>query len=122
MMSFGGWGLETSHRSRRVASEASFEDGIAQILYQRAHDICYESPLTFRQTSRKTNAEMKRALEEDTSGRGKYNEYTAEERAQIGKFATEHGSGNLPWNMADDGTPSDYCYSVWVLVTAFSLT
>ena len=33
------------------------------------------------------------------------------------------GSGNLPWNMADDGTPSDYCYSVWALVvTAFSLT
>ena len=33
------------------------------------------------------------------------------------------GRGNLPWNMADDGTPSDYCYSVWVLVvTTFSLT
>ena len=34
---------------------------------------------------------MKRALEQDTSGRGKYNEYTPEERGQIGKFATEHG-------------------------------
>ena len=39
----------------------------------------------------KTNAEVKRAQEEDTSGRGKYNEYTPEERAQIGKFAAEHG-------------------------------
>ena len=39
----------------------------------------------------KTNAEVKRAQEEDTSGHGKYNEYTPEERAQIGKFATEHG-------------------------------
>ena len=33
----------------------------------------------------KTNAEVKRAQEEDTSGHGKYNEYTPEERAQIGK-------------------------------------
>ena len=49
-------------------SEASFEDGVVQVLYQRAPDIPYESPLSFRQTSRKTNAELKRALEEDTSG------------------------------------------------------
>ena len=28
-----------------------------------------------------TNAEVKRVLEEDTSGCGKYNEYTPEERA-----------------------------------------
>ena len=40
---------------------------------------------------KKTNAEVKRALEEDTSGRGKYNEYMPEEGAQIGKFAAEHG-------------------------------
>ena len=40
----------------------------------------------------KTNAKvMKRVQEEDTSGRGKYNEYTSEERVQIGKFAAEHG-------------------------------
>ena len=39
----------------------------------------------------KTNAEVKCAQEEDISGRGKYNEYTPEERAQIGKFAAEHG-------------------------------
>ena len=39
----------------------------------------------------KTNAEVKCALEEDTSGHGKYNEYMLEERAQIGKFAAEHG-------------------------------
>ena len=39
----------------------------------------------------KTNTEVKRAQEENTSGRGKYNEYTPEERAQIGKFAAEHG-------------------------------
>ena len=38
-----------------------------------------------------TNAEVKRAQEEDASGRGKYGEYTPEERAQIGKFAAEHG-------------------------------
>ena len=40
---------------------------------------------------KKTNAEVKRELEEDTSGRGKYNEYMPEEGAQIGKFAAEHG-------------------------------
>ena len=39
----------------------------------------------------KTNAEVKCALEEDTSGRGKYNEYMPEKRAQIGTFAAEHG-------------------------------
>ena len=31
----------------------------------------------------KMNAEVKHALEEDTSGRGKYNEYTPEERALL---------------------------------------
>ena len=39
----------------------------------------------------KTNAEVKCALEKDTSGRGKYNEYMPEKRAQIGTLAAEHG-------------------------------
>ena len=36
-----------------VNSEASFEDGVVQVPCQRAPDIPYESPLSFRQTSRK---------------------------------------------------------------------
>ena len=33
------------------------------------------------------------------------------------------GSRNLPWNMADNSTPLDYCYSIRILVvTTFSLT
>ena len=39
MMSFGGWGLETSHHKCQSTREASFEDGIIQVLYQRAPDI-----------------------------------------------------------------------------------
>ena len=91
MMSFVGgvWKLLTT--SVRDECEASFEDGVVQVLYQRVPDIPYESPLSFRQTSLKTNVEVKRVQEEDTSGCGKYNEYTPEERAQIGKFAAEHG-------------------------------
>ena len=47
----GVWKLLTT--SVRDECEASFEDGIVQVLYQRAPDIPYESPLSFRQTSRK---------------------------------------------------------------------
>lgn len=39
----------------------------------------------------RTNADVKQALEGDNKGRGKYNEYTSEVRAQIGKYAAEHG-------------------------------
>ena len=55
MMSFGGRGLETS-----LVSEASFENGVVQVLYQKAPDIPYESPLSDKQVD-KTNAEVKRA-------------------------------------------------------------
>ena len=43
----------------------------------------------------KTNAEVKRAQEEDTFGHGKYNEYTPEERAQIGKNMDPQGSQTI---------------------------
>ena len=79
----GVWKLLTT--SVRDECEASVEDGIVQVLYQRVPDILRKSPFT-----KKTNAEVKRA-QEDTSGRGKYNEYTPEEKAQIGKFAAEQG-------------------------------
>ena len=39
----------------------------------------------------RTNADVKQVLEGDNKGRGKYNEYTSEVRAQIGKYAAEHG-------------------------------
>ena len=79
------WWVGSGNFSRPVSEyecEASFEDGVVQILYQREPDIPYESSLAFRQTSRKKkNAEVKHALEEDTSVCSKYNEYTPEERA-----------------------------------------
>ena len=40
------------------------------------------------------NEEVKRTMEQDGTskkGRGKYNDYTAEERAKIGKYAAENG-------------------------------
>ena len=61
--------------SVRGGCEASFEDGVVQVLYQRATDIPYESPLSDKHVE-KTNAEVERAQEEDTSGRGRYNGYT----------------------------------------------
>ena len=48
-----GWIWKLLTTSVRDKCEASFEDGIVQVLYQRAPDIPYESPLSFRQTSRK---------------------------------------------------------------------
>ena len=55
----------------RLVSEyeckASFEDGVVQVLHQRA--TTKVPSLSDKQVA-KTNAEVKRALEEDTSGRG----------------------------------------------------
>ena len=56
----GVWKLFTT--GVRDKCEASFEDGVVQVLYQRAPDIPYESPLSFRQTSQKMNAEDTSAL------------------------------------------------------------
>ena len=39
MMSFDEWGLETSHHKCQSTREASFEDGVMQVLYQRVPDI-----------------------------------------------------------------------------------
>ena len=47
----GVWKLLTT--SVRDECEASFEDGVVQVLYKRAPDIPYESPLSFRQTKSK---------------------------------------------------------------------
>ena len=52
MMPFGGWGLELLTTRVRDDYEAGFEDGVVQVLYQRAPNIPYESPLSFSQTSR----------------------------------------------------------------------
>ena len=92
--------------SVRDECEASFEDGIVQVLYQRAPDIPYESPLSFRQVE-KTNVEVKRAQEEDISGRGKYNEYTPEHRLE-----------GLPLNM-DPQRQSDISQSFCPVSLAF---
>ena len=63
-------------------------------LYRHSTRECLTYPTKVPSLSDKqvktTNTEVKRA-QEDTSGRGKYNKYTPEERAQIGKFAAEHG-------------------------------
>ena len=85
----GVWKLLAT--SVRDECEASFEDVVVQVLYQRAPDYPTKVPSLSDKQVEKTNVEVKRAQEEDTSGRGKYNEYTPEERAQIGKFAAEHG-------------------------------
>lgn len=42
----------------------------------------------------RVNEDVKRTMEQDETskkGRGKYNDYTAKERAQIGKYAAENG-------------------------------
>ena len=58
--------------------------------YSTRHTL-RKSPL--RQTSRKNERRSEACARRRYLGfgRGKYNEYTPEERAQIGKFAAEHG-------------------------------
>ena len=57
---------------------------------------CESSSLTEKDLE-KANARVKRSIEgegtkpEKASLRGKYNDYTAKERAQIGKYAAENG-------------------------------
>ena len=90
MMSFGGWGLELLTTTVRVRVKLASK--MALYKYFTRERLTYPtkvSSLSDKQVEQ-TNAEVKRALEEDTSGHGKY-EYTPEERAQIGKFAAEHG-------------------------------
>ena len=62
-----GGGLEAS-----VRVWVNLEDVVVQVLCQRAPDIPYENSLSLRQASQKMNAEVKRVLEEDTSGHDSY--------------------------------------------------
>ena len=79
----------------RLVSETTVKLALKMALYRYStrERLTYPTkvPSLSDKQVEKTNAEVKRAQEEDTSGRGKHNEYTPEEKAQIGKFAAEHG-------------------------------
>ena len=77
-ISFGGWGLETSHdqcQSRSVKLALK----MTTYRYFTRESLTYPTkvPSLSGKQVEKTNAE------EDTSGRGKYNKYTPEERALL---------------------------------------
>ena len=63
--------------------------------YSPALAMATKMPLLAKKEVEEANAGMKEVLEVDKSsedaGRGKYNDYMAEERGMIGKYAAEHG-------------------------------
>ena len=65
----GVWKLLTT--SVRDECEASFEDGVVQVLTRERLTYPTKVPSLSDKQVEKTNAEVKRAQEEDTSGRGK---------------------------------------------------
>ena len=82
MMSFGGWGLETSHnygtsvRVRVWTVKLALKMALYRYFTRERQTYPTKVPSLSDKQVEKTNAEVKRTLEEDTSGRGKYNEYT----------------------------------------------
>ena len=104
MMSFGGQGLETSHHKCQSTSEASFEDGIVQVLYQRAPDIPYESPLSFRQTSRKNKRRSEACTRRGYLWPQQVQRISARRKSTDWKLAAEHGptkSKLLSWKVPE---------------------
>ncbi len=84
----------------RVQSVPVSTSRLSSLLWQAMALLKYFSPSLPKKVPSLTENELKEAnaavkqLQEggDESGkRGKYNDYTAEERAQIGKYAAEHG-------------------------------
>ena len=70
--------------------------GDVSLLQERASRLPCQGqvPLLSEEEVRRMNEEVKRTMEQDGTskkGRGKYNDYTAEERAKIGKYAEENG-------------------------------
>ena len=64
----GVWKLLTT--SVRDECEASFEDGVVQVLTRERLTYPTKVPSLSDKQVEKTNAEVKRAQEEDSSGRG----------------------------------------------------
>ena len=114
---FGGMKKSANIKSHQLPIIKLFVGGVSMHMYQ--DEILHEGTkgiihtisdknCFFNKTSKVqcVNSRVKRSLEESQkSERGKYNEYTAEERAHIGKFVAENGPAKAVRHFSDGKLP-----------------